>query len=153
MTTVVHPSTDWIRFDTPLGGWLQLDTEEWWQPQLSVDAEKDPVDVGLEAAAHAMPAPLVTVDLVLPHSDAGFSAEAVIRRVHELLARQSYCGIEAAVTLPGLPYNRVHLPRVRIVDLSVSRIVTADGKPGLRFVEGEACEVAPGRRCMLTQVG
>jgi hypothetical protein len=152
MTLSLPTAVEWIRFDDPSGGWLQLDTEEQWQPQLRIGGQGDPGVVDLDAPARVESSRLVAIDLVLSDSAADFAAEAAIRRVHDFLAPRRHFGVEAAVVLPGLPYNCVRLPRVRVLDFATSRFVTADGKSGLRVLEGEACEVAPGGWCRLTRV-
>src|ERR1051325_3534542 len=145
MTTVAS-AVEWIRFDTPLGESVGSDSGELWQLDLNIEREEfGDFETPLRPRIFATPSMLATLGLVLTRRESSFHAEAEIRRLHAFLSPLQYFGIEAAVTVPGSPYNRVELPRVSATDFAVSQKVTADGKTALIFLTATVHQVEVGR--------
>jgi hypothetical protein len=152
MTTTAPATVEWIRFDTPLGENITSNSGELWQLDLSIDREEPdyaPFDFG--ARRPVAQSALATLGLVLPDHRSTFSAEAEIRRLHAFLSPLPYFGIEAAITIPGSPYNRAELPRMSPVDFAVTPRTTPDGKTALTFLTATVHTVASGRFMKLTQ--
>lgn len=152
MTTTAPSTVEWIRFDTPQGESIRSDSGELWQLDLGIDREEpDDLMVDFGARLRIAPPVLATLGLVLPDRKSMLAAEAEILRLHAFLYPLAHFGIEAAITIPGSPYNRVELPRVSPVDFTVTPRMTTDGKTALTFLVAAVHEVASGRYMKLTQ--
>lgn len=152
MTTTAPSTVEWIRFDTPQGESIRSDSGELWQLDLSIDREEpDDLMVDFGARLRVSPPVQATLGLVVPDRRSMLAAEAEILRLHAFLSSPANFGIEAAITIPGAPYNRVELPRVSAVDFTVTPRMTADGKTALTFLVARVHVVASGRYMKLTQ--
>lgn len=155
MTTPAPTTVEWIRF-TVGSSRAQLDATKEWAPRLLVDYgrrdEDDSIADFTDKPRWTKPEMRVTVDLVLLKRTSQWDARAEIHLIHGLLAREHEFSIEAAVTMPGAPYNRVSLPRLTAAPLDVEPITTEAGESALRFIEATAHRVNDGSQYRLTLV-
>lgn len=155
MTTPAPTTVDWIRF-TVGSSRAQLDATEEWAPRLLVDYgrrdEDDSIADFTDRPQWTKPEMRVTVDLVLLKRDAQWAARTEIHLIHGLLLAGLDFSIEAAVTMPGAPYNRVSVPSLTADPLSIEPFATEAGESALRFIEATAHRVDNGSQYKLTLV-